>query len=103
VTYPVQPSSTPPPLHVGQIVSRQHPEHGVRQHIRVEWDVTGMSDARQKLLLHLVIQAAGQFAQKVEAFTVSDVRLQLAKYENLSNAKTVGNGEPPPQEKGESA
>lgn len=96
MTDPVQPPTSPTPLHTAQIISRHHPDRGPCQHVRIEFDVTSMGDARQKLLLHYAFRAMFECQHAIEQMTLTDVRLALAKIESKSGAKTVANGEPTP-------
>lgn len=87
---PLNPPETLPELKVrpdfAALVAAPGPD-GVHIQLRINCDVTPLSEPRQKLLLHLVTRALSEATRQVKALPKLDVLATLGKLERAGHGK----------------
>jgi hypothetical protein len=84
------PELPPLPANSAVLAVRPGPDR-VHTILRLQFDVTHLSDDRQKLLLHLLSQGLTQFEKSVKEMDRITVAARLAKLERVKAVK--GNGQ----------
>jgi hypothetical protein len=92
----VEPTVQPPPLivpgnmaHLAAVPGQEK----VHVQLRVNYDVTHLTESRQKLLLHYVMRGLKEFEQTIEGMSKLEVEAALAKQERILKLRKLdGNG-----------